>query len=431
MDSNQKRSQALKIYWHKASERKSQLSNRMRGENNPAKLTIVRKRISENKLGKYFRHTRPLSMKQKLHLSRLAEIKRGKKLSLESRLKISLSRKGKCRGVENPFYGKHHTKAVIQKLKTAHKFHHAIRFQEILQITKSLGFEIDSCLKQARIDDSLHLDNKINPLGYIIGTIPTDAYFGKSKKKDSYVYSIAVKDIDFIENVADCFKRIYGFKPNLNRQRNLFRIQTCKRQIEEFLRFLKKENYEQWIFSNNIFNLEQDFLKSVLMAVSDAEGCVTNSTSNGNIISRKITITNTSLALLRQIKLLLKLFEIQSYIYSHRQQNRIVKIRKNTCQFKKAIFTLIITGKENLEKFKNTIGFSIRRKQCKLKNILASYKKFDRHYKQDEYNLVLKLSKYFSNCGDISRLTNIPPHTVRNWVLYNRKPRAEKMIQSI
>lgn len=430
MDSNQKRSQALKIYWQHAFERKSQLSNKMSGENNPAKSILVRKKISESKYGKLFKHTHPLSIKQKMHLLRLAEQKRGKKLGQETRLKISISRKGKCKGQENYFYGKHHTKTSIQKMKAAHRLIRERHSQEIFERAKSLGFEIDRDSTHDKIGDTLQTHNRTDPLGYIIGTIPTDAYFGKPRTKDNYVYSISAKDNDFIEKVADCFKKIFGFRPNLYRQRNLYRIQISKKRIAQFLKFIKKEDDNQWLFSENILNLEQEFFRAILMAVSDAEGCVTNSSLKDNIISRKITITNSSLALLKQIKLLLELLKIQSYIYHHREP-RIVRIRRNSYQFKKHVFILIITGYQNLQRFRDVIGFSIKRKQHKLEYILASYKKIHCCYSQNEYNIALKLAQYFSNCSDIARLINIPAHIVRNWVLYNRKPRSVKMKQSI
>lgn len=393
MDSNQKRSQALKTYWQNAQERKLQLSNSMRGENNPAKSNPVRKKISESKYGKSFKHTHSLSIKQKMHLLRLAEQKRGKKLGQETRLKISISRRGKCKGQENYFYGKHHTKTSIQKIKAAHRLIRERHSQEIFERAKSLEFEIDRSLKQNRRENNLEKCNRIDPLGYIIGSIPTDAYFGKPKTKDHYVYSISAKDNDFIEKVADCFKDIFGFRPNLNRQRNLFRIQTSKRQIEQFLKFLKEEDDSQWIFNENIFNLGRNFRSSILTAVSDAEGCVTN-------------------------------------IYYHRGP-RMVQIRGDKYQFKKQVFTLIITGYQNLQRFRDVIGFSIKRKQYNLEDIVASYKKIHCCYSQNEYNITLKLAQYFSNCSDIAKLINIPVHTVRNWVLYNRKPRSVKMKQSI
>lgn len=429
MDSNQKKSESLKRYWENAKERKEELAVRLRGKNNPAKRLDVRKKISESKRGKRYKHIHPLSEKQRIHLLRLAELKRGKKLNLETRMKISISRKGKCKGPENPLYGKRHTEAIIKKIKRSRQLRRDRHLQDIFRKAKELGFNLNTNLKHDETRNDLQKYNKINSLGYIIGTIPTDAYFGIPSKRNNYVYSISAKDKDFIETVVECLNNFKIIK-KIRRQRNLWRIQTSKKQIEQFLAFIKKEKDDQWVFDENVFNLDQYFRRSILMAVCDAEGCVTNSSLKGNIISRHITITNSSLLLLKQIKLLLESFGIQSYICHHRKP-RMAEIRGRTYQFKKHVFTLTITGYQNLQKFKNIIGFSIKRKQGQLEYILSSYKKIHRCYSPNNYDLILQLSKYFSNCSDISRLTNISPQTVRNWVLHSIKPRSIKMRQTI
>lgn len=430
MDKNLKTSRSLKIYWQKAIARRIQLSNKMKGKSNPAKSIIARTKISESKQGKHWKRTHAISEKQRLHLLKLAKLKIGKRHSFETRIKISLSRKGKCRGTENPFYGRHHTKSSIKKIKISHRFRRNVYLNEIRQKAKKLGFIFNTNLKEDKTVDNWQRNNgRINPMGYIVGTIPTDAYFGKLPNKNYFVYSISAKDKDFIEYIIDCFKEAYGLKINLNKYRNLFRIQTSKKQILKFLKFLKKEKDNQWVFSKKIFHLNKNFHRSLLIAVSDAEGCVANSRLKDNLISRKITITNSSLALLKQIKLLLESFGIYPYIYHHRGP-RIVQIHAKAHQFKRHVFVLIITGFQNLQKFKDIIGFCIKRKQSKLENILESYKKINHYYTSDMYNLVLSLNKYFS-CGDIARLTNLPSYTVRNWVLYNIKPRSVKMKQLI
>jgi len=426
MDTNQKISQSLKVYWQSAMERREQLSNKMKGGANPAKLIIIRKKISQSKIGKHFKHQHPISLKQKTHLQKLADLRKGKRLSLETRIKISKSRKGKCRGKDNPFYGRHHTVGSIRKIKEKHSLSRSARLQDIISKAEGLGFKIKAYLNHDFKETGLRKYAVLDPLGYIIGTIPTDAYFDKPPKKDHYIYSISAKDKDFIAGVAACFKNKYDIHLNLGRQRTLFRIQTRKKQIEELLNFVKKENGSQWIFNERVFGSSHNFYRSVLIAVCDAEGCVTNAVSENSIISRHITVTNSSVTLLRQIKVLLELFGISSYIYRHRGP-RLTQIRGESCDFKKEVFTLIITGRQNLLNFKESIGFLIKRKQKKLESILNSYKKFDRPYSQNEYSLIMQLSKYFSNSCDISRLTGIPPHTVRNWILYHRLPRSIKM----
>jgi len=429
MNSNQRRSQSLKIYWQNAVARRAQLSNKFRGESNPAKLLTTKKKISKSKRGKHFKHIHPLSEKQRLHLLHLAELKKGKKHSLETRLKISLSCKGKFKGSKNPFYGKSHTKAVVEKIKKTHQFCRDKHLQNILKKAGKLGFNFKTSYGDKEPKDSLSRNTEVDSLGYIIGTIPTDAYFDILPNRNKFRYAISAKDKDFIEMVVRCLND-FQIRKKIRRQGNLWRIQTNKKQILQFIAYIRKEDSKQWVFAKDVFSADYNFRKSLLMAVCDAEGCVTNSHSKGIVVSRRITVTNSSLLLLKQIKSLFELFGISSYIYLHRNP-RTAEIRGKICQFKKYVFTLVITGYQNLRKFKDIIGFSIKRKQQRLNNILNSYKKIERTYNQEEYKLVLGLSKHFTNCCDISKLANIPSHTIRNWVLYNKKPRSIKMVQSI
>jgi len=56
MNVNQKRSLSLKKYWENANKRKIQLRKKMEGQQNPAKLSLIRKKISNSKLGKHLKH---------------------------------------------------------------------------------------------------------------------------------------------------------------------------------------------------------------------------------------------------------------------------------------------------------------------------------------------------------------------------------------
>jgi len=424
------KSESLRAYWQTAVERRSQLSEKMKGENNLAKSIIVRRKISQSKIGKHFKHKYPISPKQEIHLQKLADLRKGKQLALETRRKIAKSRKGKCLGKDNPFYGKHHTLESLQKIKETYRLNQLAKLKAIINKAEKLGFKINTGYNHSFKLTRSPKYKDIDPMGYIIGTIPTDAYFDKPPRKNYYVYTISAKDKDFVLAVARCFKDKYNMYLKLGRQGNLFRIQTGRKQIRELFGFIEKENKNQWIFNERVFISSRNFCRSVLMAVCDAEGCVTNAASESGIISRHITVTNSSITLLRQIRMLLELFGINSYIYRHRGP-RLVQIKGKTYNFKKEVFSLVITGRQNILKFKESIGFLIKRKQKRLEYILNSYKRFDRPYSHGEYGLIMQLSKYFTNCCDISKLTGIPSYTVRNWVLYQRRPRIIKMARAL
>jgi len=398
----------------------------MKGRDNPAKHEDICRKISEGKKGKKVKHTRPLSDKQLKHLGQLAKERKGKHHSANTRLKISTSRRGKCIGKNNPMFGKQHTKATKGKMKKAQRARHDEYQRYISRKAEAFRIDIqtDSVLIQRR--EGFQKGGKLDSHGYIIGTIPTDAYLGIPPSAGVYVYHIAAKDRDFVNTVAKCLEQI-GIEVNINRRKkgNLWYVRTSKKDIEQFLSFLRIEKDTQWVFDQKIFALSSNFRRSALVAVCDAEGCITNARSGESPVSRRITITNSSALLLDQIKSLLESFGVKSYIYLHRGPRKAV-IKGEVFQFKKQVFTLIITGYENLHNFRNAIGFSITRKQDKLNKAVESYRKIERQYAAKDYDLVLQLSKHFPSYTDISKITHIPVTTIRNWVLHGTKPRSMK-----
>lgn len=83
------------------------------------------------------------------HKQLISKVHKNKKLSDETKIKISKARKGKYKGEENPFYNKHHTQDTINKIKEK------VNKSKILCIeTKKVYESISECSRDINIDRS-------------------------------------------------------------------------------------------------------------------------------------------------------------------------------------------------------------------------------------------------------------------------------------
>lgn len=84
----------------------------------------------------------------------------------------------------------------MEQIKTTRQFNQERHLRDVLNKANDVESGIIGHTDEVYITKPYQ---KIDPLGYIIGTIPTDGYFDIPPKKNRYVYSISAKDKDFIE----------------------------------------------------------------------------------------------------------------------------------------------------------------------------------------------------------------------------------------
>lgn len=261
-------------------------------------------------------------------------------------------------------------------------------------------------------------------LGEILGTIPSDGYFGLTNS-GLYNYILCVKDKDFVNYLIEDFLK-FNVKSTLHRRSSgLWYIEISRKWFKEFLSYLKRQN-GCWLFTARVINSSDlEFLSAIIRSFADADGTVTCTIKNDKYFSKRIAIYNQSKALLRQLKLMLSKFDINSCIKMDREA-REAKIKGITIKFPK-VYSLRITNYRNLKIFYEQINFKIKRKEDKLMGMINSYKHIGREYKVKDYRRVISLYKKNFNCHEVSRQTRIPPQTVQNWILLGKKPRALKI----
>ncbi len=228
---------------------------------------------------------------------------------------------------------------------------------------------------------SLSQEQKI-ALGEILGTIPSDGYFGINQS-GLYNYILCVKDKDFVEYIAQDFLKL-GINVNLHRRNSgLWYIEVSRKWFDKLLFCLKKED-NKWLFSEEIINSsDYEFQAAIIRSFADADGTASGSFRYGKYYSRRIAIYNQSKNLLSQLQLMLHSFCINSYIRKDRD-GRLAPIKGSIINFP-TVYSLRITNYKNLKLFYDKINFKIARKDNKLSEMINSYRYIGKEYTENDY----------------------------------------------
>lgn len=263
-------------------------------------------------------------------------------------------------------------------------------------------------------------------LGEILGTIPSDAYLGLTKK-GLYNYILCVKDRDFVEYIAQAFLKL-GVEVKIHRrQTGLWYVEVSRKWFGEFLPYLRKQD-GYWVFSPKVTDSQDgEFRAAVIRSFADADGTVTCTIRDGKYYSRRVAIYNKSKDLLSQLQGMLNGFGINCYIRMDREA-RTARIKNQLVKFP-TVYSLRITNHRNLNAFHQKIGFKMARKRKKLVGMLDSYQRIGKEHTKEDYQRVLSLYNKLSNYQEVSEKVGVPVNTVRNWVLLGVTPRVIKILE--
>ena len=205
-------------------------------------------------------------------------------------------------------------------------------------------------------------------LAYIVG-----AYFGDASAMEgsNYRYKVKLKVIDreFAEAFARALSEI-GLNPRMGFEND--RTRTGRWYVEVtskgLFRFLTGPR-------EGLFEVAKAYPREFLRGFFDSEGTVV---FNRKSRALHVSASNYNLEVLTLCKELLKKLDIDSRIYLHRRKGTPVNIRGKMYQYNSDLYRISIQRRRSVFNFCREVGFSIQRKQLKLKealDLLGMFKK--------------------------------------------------------
>ena len=180
-----------------------------------------------------------------------------------------------------------------------------------------------------------------------------------------------------------------------------------KRVVEDLLSYTQSFKTFEWTVPEVIKLASKDIQSSFIRGFADSEGSVKNRHRN-----RELTLCSGNFEGLEGVRqMLLSTFGINSYY-----------IKRKT-----SVFVIAISDYRSLEKFRNEIGFIIKRKQEKLEAGLAHYKrKGIRRYSSEIKQQALKMLQEGKTHVEIGRILGTSYANVHDWEKAAKDPEYYK-----
>ncbi len=200
-------------------------------------------------------------------------------------------------------------------------------------------------------------------LAYIVGVMFGDGSVGFRRAGRSYRYRIRLKVVDreFAEEFKRCLE-VIGLKPSLRLERDRSRcdrwcVEANSKLLYEFLKQPKEE----------LFKVARMYPVEFLRGFFDSEGCV-EVWKEHRVMA--ISASNYDLEILKFAGSLLGQLGIHSRIYRIKKRGLVSKIREDTYRYSSDLYSLKIYRLDDIRRYVSIIGFTIRRKLEKAKNLL-------------------------------------------------------------
>jgi len=227
---------------------------------------------------------------------------------------------------------------------------------------------LDSSLKKIRSYNEMNRklrEEKYNKLklnvtpefAFILGSILGDGCITIRKRDNRTMGQIELvtKDKDYAINFRDSLEEWSQTKCKLIFYRNVWHVWSYSLSIARCLRDFNP---------TNLLSLDDRIKSSFLRGIFDAEGSV-------DVQSKKIIFANKSAKIINLVNNILESLKIEPKVYVRNSKIRFIDNRK---LLPSSYFVIQIGSKEKLKLFYESIGFSIKRKQERLKVLMNSYK---------------------------------------------------------
>ena len=200
-------------------------------------------------------------------------------------------------------------------------------------------------------------------MAYIVGVYIGDAF--ASEKNYQYRIRLKVVGRDFAQNFERALRAI-GANPRTSFERNRdradrWRVEVTNKELFMFLKDLKE----------GLFEVARGYPREFLRGFFDSEGSVYVNIKN----PRRATVVadNYDRDILEFCKSQLEIPRIHSTIYLSKRKGTKVLIRGQEYQYNNDLYRISIHRRASVARFAQELGFSISRKQEKLRTFLKAY----------------------------------------------------------
>jgi len=212
-------------------------------------------------------------------------------------------------------------------------------------------------LKKSKIEELSKLSKVIfSDFAYVLGVILGDGYITLPKNGGGYI-GLNVKDEDFAEAFKKSLDEWSGKKCRLYFYRDFWRVYLHSVAVAKFL-----NNFN----INKLLSFSEEIKCAFLKGLFDSEGSL-------HYKQKRIRFYNSDNNLINLTKIILESLGINHIkIYKRKEEIHILHGRKFLV---KPVYSLAICRRKNIQLFYDKIGFSIKKKQEKLEEILNSYQR--------------------------------------------------------
>lgn len=259
-------------------------------------------------------------------------------------------------------------------------------------------------IRKHRLPEDLKLDKN---LAYILGVLCGDGYMDYNNKRMTYYIGLDVVDKDFFEEFKKTLYNFFKIKPTdefkkskNEKWKDQFITRLCSRAVCDYINNIGDFKRDRWRVPDMLKNSDKSVKGAFLRGYFDSEGNVDKG-------SRRVSAPSINLKGIKEIQFLLNDFGIRSKI----------ELKERTGYLD--IYVLKIQDRKSIELFSEYIGFSIKRKQRLLDDLIRSYK-FTKILPEElkiKRGQILFLKEKGLKFGEIARVLNMNPTTV--WKVYN------------
>ncbi len=259
------------------------------------------------------------------------------------------------------------------------KFYHGWELQKVVGLAREAGYSDDQIAQKITTLFIRHgITNRIpnyldDPdIAYLAGAIMGDGSFDENDERTTI--RLCGSDPQILERCTKILIEKFGITPEKEKsEERVPSLRMSSRILGKILHAYgihndKKDNF----ISHMATEMPNAIFRNMLQGLFDTDGYVSNSKKSG----KNVGISTVSPLLAKTVQLSLLKFGIVSQKRKRKKAGHIAIGKKITVTSRNDQYYVEIWGKENLEKFRNLIGFGLSRKQKSLQTVIESISKY-------------------------------------------------------